>query len=49
MYHIALINRAQRLIECAEALELEFSAKCSANLLSYEAEARGERREGGDV
>ena len=42
MYHIALINRAQRLIECAEALELEFSAKCSARLLGYEADSRGD-------
>ena len=42
MYHIALVNRAKRLIECAEALELEFSAKCSARLLGYEADSRGD-------
>ena len=42
MYHIALINREKRLIEAAEALELEFSATSSARLLRYEAEARGE-------
>ena len=42
MYHIALINREKRLIECAEALELEYSATCSARLLGYEAEARGD-------
>ena len=42
MYHIALINRENHLIEAAEALELEFSATSSARLLRYEAEARGD-------